>query len=395
MTTKLVSIGLILMFLSCSKSGSSNTQTPADPQLNIADVSMPEGNSGFTPFQFTISLDHASSKTVTVAVTTVEGTAKNNEDFTPITSQVVAFQPNETSKTVTINVVGDNIEESDEQFKMVLSNPTNATIGQGTATATIINDDTKVTFTNSGYDAPTSYPGYSLVWSDEFNGTSLDQNVWSFETGNGSGGWGNNELEYYTSRPNNLTFQDGKLIIHALKESYAGSSYTSARIKTQGKKEFKFGRIDIRAILPQGKGIWPALWMLGSNIGSVGWPSCGEIDIMELLGQDPSKVYGTMHFNTSTGHAQNGGSYITPSGSFSDAFHVFSIEWKQDQIKMYVDNNLYHTLNATDIGAANYPFNQPFFFIFNVAVGGNWPGNPDASTNFPQWMIVDYVRVYQ
>lgn len=383
-----------LLLFSCGKGGEGNTTQPQnDPQIAISDVNLFEGSSGTTVFPFTVTLDHASSKTVTVYYSTVEGSAGSN-DYTAVSNQLLTFQPNETSKTINISVTADDIEEGDEQFSVVLSTPTNASVAKSTAVATIRNDDTKAAFNNTGYDAPTSYPGYSLVWSDEFNGTSLDASAWTYETGNN--GWGNNELENYTDRPDNVTLQDGKLVIHALKENYGGASYTSARIKTQGKKEFKYGRIDIRAILPKGKGVWPALWMLGSNISSVGWPMSGEIDIMELLGQDPTKAYGTVHYGASAAtHGQKGSSYSLQSGSFSDQFHVFSMEWKQDQIKLYVDNNLYLTVNSTDLGSSPYPFNQPFFFIFNVAVGGNWPGNPDATTAFPQWMIVDYVRVYQ
>src|SRR5205823_12635495 len=145
--------------------------------------------------------------------------------------------------------------------------------------------------------------------------------------------------------------------------------------------------------LPKGKGVWPALWMLGNNISSVGWPACGEIDIMELLGQEPSKSYGTLHYGASPAtHGSKGNAYSLSSGSFYDQFHVFSMEWKQDQTQLYVDNNLYLTVTKTDVGSSPYPFNAPFFFIFNVAVGGNWPGSPDANTGFPQRMIVDYIR---
>ncbi|HKB43786.1 MAG TPA: glycoside hydrolase family 16 protein, partial [Chitinophagaceae bacterium] len=140
----------------------------------------------------------------------------------------------------------------------------------------------------------------------------------------------------------------------------------------------------------------PALWMLGNNIISAGWPACGEIDIMELLGQEITKSYGTLHYGASAAtHGSKGNFYTLSSSSFYDQFHVFSMDWKQDQVNLYVDNNLYLTVNKTDLGSAPYPFNAPFFFIFNVAVGGNWPGSPDATTSFPQRMIVDYIRVFQ
>jgi beta-glucanase (GH16 family) len=165
---------------------------------------------------------------------------------------------------------------------------------------------------------------------------------------------------------------------------------------TQNKKQFKFGRIDIRAKLPVGKGIWPALWMLGANISTVGWPSCGEIDIMELVGTFPSRVTGTMHWKGVGGDRQlKGANYNLSSGNFSQQFHVFSIVWSTNSIKWYVDDQLFLSNSISDVGAANYPFNADQFLLFNVAVGGDWPGSPDGTTTFPQRMFVDYVRVFQ
>jgi len=385
---------VVLLTFSCKKSTGDNSQrTQSNPSISISDVNLFEGNSDTTAFQFEITLSKPTSKVVTVNYSTGDGTARSGQDYVAISNQVLSFQPNETSKKITVKVITDDIEESDEQFSLTLSNPVNATVDKSSGTGTIRNDDSMAEFNDTGYDAPSSYPGYSLVWSDEFNGNSLDPSVWNFETGNN--GWGNNELENYTSRANNATLQNGKLVIHALKENYGGSSYTSARLTTQGKKEFTYGRIDIRAILPQGKGIWPALWMLGSNINTAGWPACGETDIMELLGQEPTKVYGTLHYGTLADHGQRGGNFVLNTGKFSDQFHVFSLEWQQDQVKLFVDTTLYLTVNKTDVIPYTYPFNAPFFFIFNVAVGGDWPGSPDGTTYFPQWMIVDYVRVYQ
>jgi beta-glucanase (GH16 family) len=383
---------LLLSLLSACKKNPGN-QSQSEPVITISDASHPEGNSGTTAFQLNVTLDHPSSNAISANYSTADGTAKSGEDYTSVTNQTLTFQPNETSKQITIDVLTDDIEESDEQFTVTLSNAKKASLGKKTGTVTIVNDDSKAVFNDTGYDAPSSYPGYSLAWSDEFNETTLDTTVWGFDTGNN--GWGNNELENYTNRTNNVSLQNGKLVIHALKESFGGSSYTSARIKTQGKKEFTYGRIDIRAILPKSQGIWPALWMLGSTTNSAGWPACGESDIMELLGEAPNKVYGTLHYGTSASPQQKGDSYLLNKGTFSDQFHVFSMEWKQDQIQLFVDNNLYLTVNKADIAPYSYPFNTPFFFIFNIAVGGDWPGSPDATTYFPQWMIVDYVRVYQ
>jgi len=165
---------------------------------------------------------------------------------------------------------------------------------------------------------------------------------------------------------------------------------------TKGQKVFKFGRIDIRAKAPKGKGIWPALWMLGNNIDAVNWPACGEIDILELLGHEPNKIYGTLHWGTNVAsHSSKGTSYVLSSGSFDQQFHVYSIIWTLDAIKILIDDQQYFQFAKSDVGSSNYPFNSDFFFIFNIAVGGNWPGSPDSTTPFPQRLVVDYVRVFQ
>lgn len=247
------------------------------------------------------------------------------------------------------------------------------------------------TVDDSGYTTPDNYAGYKLVWHDEFDGTSLSSD-WVQETG--GNGWGNNELEYY--KADNTTVKDGYLTIEAKKEAYGGKNYTSSRIKTQGKQSFQYGRIDIRAKLPKGQGIWPALWMLGSDFNSVGWPKCGEIDIMELIGGGAGRdntVHGTAHWDNNGAHASYGDAYNLSSGIFNDEFHVFSIIWDASAITWYVDDHQYVKIDTTPADLDE--FRNHFFFIFNVAVGGNWPGSPDASTVFPQRMVVDYVRVFQ
>ena len=249
---------------------------------------------------------------------------------------------------------------------------------------------------DTGYTTPLSYPDYDLVWNDEFDGSSLSSD-WVHETGTGSNGWGNNELQYY--QPENTEVRDGYLIITAKNEIAGSQSYTSSRIKTQGLQSFQYGRIDIRAALPQGQGIWPALWMLGDSYSTVGWPACGEIDIMEMVGgthqqpQGDAYVHGTIHWEENGQRAQYGGYNKLSQGIYADAFHVFSIEWDSTSITWYRDDVAYHTADITP--AALSEFHESFFFIFNVAVGGNWPGSPDNSTQFPQQMAVDYVRVFQ
>jgi beta-glucanase (GH16 family) len=247
------------------------------------------------------------------------------------------------------------------------------------------------TVSGGGTSAPPS--GWTLTWSDEFNGArgAIDGSKWGFDTGNS--GWGNNELEYYTNRTDNaLVDGAGNLQIIAKKESYGGSNYTSARITTAGKFTQAYGRIEARIKIPSGQGIWPAFWMLGSNIGSVGWPTCGEIDIMEAV-INFSVNHGTIHGPGYSGGAGPTGTYQN-NGSLANDFHIYAVEWDTSQIRWYVDGNLYETRSPADANGNNWVFNHPFYVLLNVAVGGTWPGNPDGSTSFPQTMLVDYVRVY-
>ncbi|MDR4988321.1 MAG: glycoside hydrolase family 16 protein [Bacteroidales bacterium] len=248
---------------------------------------------------------------------------------------------------------------------------------------------------DQGYTTPLHYDGWELVWHDEFEGSSIDTGNWVFEIGDGCPnlcGWGNNELQYY--REQNAWVEEGILTIEARKENFGGRHYTSARMKTQGKQSFQYGRIDIRALLPAGQGIWPALWMLGNDITSAGWPKCGEIDIMEMIGGNgrENTVHGTVHWDLN-GHVEAGGSYTLPEGTFGDEYHVFSIIWNAHSITWFVNDIQYYQIDITPNHMTE--FHQEFFFIFNVAVGGNWPGNPNETTVFPQQMRVDYVRVFQ
>ena len=250
---------------------------------------------------------------------------------------------------------------------------------------------------SSGPDSPLRYDGFDLVWSDEFLGTQLDARYWNHNIGTGSGGWGNNEWQYY--RSNNASVADGFLTITAKKENYGGQNYTSSRIKTEGLLDFTYGRVDIRAKLPRGQGIWPALWALGSNFSEVGWPYSGEIDIMEMIGGSGREdtVHGTAHWNVGGlnapySHTYIGGAYY--GDDFSASFNVFSIVRTPEYIEWRVNDAPYYRFNI-DESASRAPFRKPFFLIFNVAVGGNWPGYPDDTTSFPQRMVVDYVRIFE
>ena len=246
-------------------------------------------------------------------------------------------------------------------------------------------------------------PGWTLVWSDEFNlpdGSSPDASKWNLVTG--GNGFGNAELESYTNRPQNAEIQNGNLVITALKESYTGADmvshdYTSARLNTSNKFQQAYGRFEASIKIPYGQGMWPAFWLLGNDLSTKAWPTCGEIDIMENIGREPSIVHGTIH-----GPGYSGGKGIGSPFSFSDSrkfaddFHVYAVEWSPKQIKFFVDNNLYATRTPADLPAGiKWVYDHPFFILLNLAVGGKWPGSPDASTVFPQQMLVDYVRVYK
>ncbi len=248
------------------------------------------------------------------------------------------------------------------------------------------------TINAKGYITPKTYDGMKLVWADEFEGTSLDEKNWNYEIGNNNG-WGNHELEYY--KKENTSLKDGYLVVQAKQESVESFGYTSSRLTTQNKVNLKFGRVDVRGLLPKGKGIWPAFWMLGKNINTVGWPKCGELDIMELIGgtNNDNTVYGTPHWDNAGSHASYGGNTKLASGIFNDEFHVFSIVWDAKKIVWLLDDKKYHEIDITPEGLSE--LREEFFFIINLAVGGDWPGNPDGSASFPQYLVVDYVRFFQ
>lgn len=233
-----------------------------------------------------------------------------------------------------------------------------------------------------------STTGFTLKWSDEFNsGTVPSSTKWVLETG--AGGWGNGELQYYTNRSNNVYISGGALVIKSIKESYGGAAYTSGRMTTQNKYSFKYGKIVARIKLSSGTrtGIWPAFWMLGTSITSVGWPACGEIDIMENIGT--SSVYATCHWLNAGSHASYGLSTTTSINSY----HDFEVEWNSTTITARIDGVQFYVISTTPAELSEFQNN--FFIILNQAVGGSWPGNPTSSTVFPCYMYVDYVRVYQ
>ena len=245
-----------------------------------------------------------------------------------------------------------------------------------------ISKSTQITVTVTSHT-----PG--LVWADEFNTNGApDASKWGYDIGTGSNGWGNNELQYYTNRPENVIVKDGMLKIMAKKENYQGSTFTSARLLTKGKFDFKYGKVEVRAKVPAGVGTWPAAWMLGSNIDAVGWPECGEIDIMEHLGRDLNKIYGTLHYPGHSGGNANGNTRMITNATTE--FHVYKLDWSATNISIYVDDQLVHSVpNSLSI-----PFNQNFFIITNLAIGGNFGGAVDPALT-EATLEVDYIRVYQ
>jgi len=284
-------------------------------------------------------------------------------------------------------------------------------------------------FGTPGTNTAAEPPGaeWKLVWNDEFDGKEIDTAKWSFDTGNGFynyeantwiNGWGNDELQFYTRDTDNAFIEEGKLHIRAIKESHHGCGYTSARLKTrrtEGRPLFgkTYGKFEFRAKLPTGKGIWPALWMLPQDEKYGKWACSGEIDVMEARGHEPNKVLGTLHYGSLwPANAHSGKEHILPRGETITDFHIYALEWEPGEIRWYVDGMLYATQtfwwssSKTDAGKGRMPtgpadlnpwpapFDQPFYLVMNVAVGGRFPGKPDSTTAFPAEMVVDYVRVY-
>ncbi len=245
------------------------------------------------------------------------------------------------------------------------------------------------------------YDGFQLVWHDEFDGDTINPENWTYDIG--GWGWGNGEAQYYTSRPENARVENGLLVIEARFEKMENSYYTSARLKTQGLQSFQYGRIEARTKVPSGAGLWPAFWMLGSNFensfdengqASSNWPDCGEIDIMEYVGKEPDLIFGTAHGPGYSG-AMGMGAWNRQDFMIADDFHTYAIEWDEDGITWFFDDEPYFTLTPEDVGNREWVFDHEFFIILNLAVGGTFPGPVGLDTQFPTNYYIDYVRVYQ
>jgi beta-glucanase (GH16 family) len=234
--------------------------------------------------------------------------------------------------------------------------------------------------------------GFKLVWHDEFDGKTIDPANWTYDLG--GGGWGNGEAEYYTDRPENARIENGMLVISGLREKYMGSYYTSARLKTQGLQAFQYGRIEARIKVPPGAGMWPAFWMLGSNFNGKNWPDCGELDIMEYVGREPDLIIGTMHGPGYSG-ALGLSKWNRQKYDIADDFHTYAIEWDANQVSWFYDGAMYSTYTRKDVGDRPWVFDQKFFIILNLAIGGQLGGVIGLKTVFPAQLLVDYVRVFQ
>lgn len=370
MKLRLISL-LIMIFhavflVSCNdKDGTENPQLLFSEELTVAEDD-PDGK-----ISIPVYLSGESGETVTFDYSTSDSTALAGRDYNAVPSGKITFQPGQLAAEIPLDLKADTTVKQDVYLNIRFSNPVNGRLNKSTMRIRIFN----VEFSK-------------LVWVEGFEASLLNPSYWNYELG--GGGWGNNELQTYTNNAGNIHLDSGYLHITALNPS--GTTYTSGRINSQGHKDFTYFRAEIRAKLPEGQGIWPAIWTLGTNISQIGWPRCGEIDIMELLGHQPDVSHGAVHFDNG-GHLSRTASYSLTSGKFSSGFHVFSLIWTPNRLRWLVDKQEFFVLNRSEI--QTFPFDLPQYFVLNVAVGGNWPGPPDQTTVFPQHMIVDYIKIYQ
>jgi beta-glucanase (GH16 family) len=387
-----VSVLLVLLFTSaCS---SSDGEKQVIPSVNIANVEKVEGDDGILTVDFPVTLTESYTEDLIIKYTTEDGSAFQGSDYNKTSGQVT-IPAGSTSVTIPLEIISDKIKEGRELFRVRFESDAQVDWNKMSADIIIGNDDSALPYDTEDYVTPESYPGWKTSWADEFDGPEINTDIWTHEIGNGDNGWGNQELEYYTDAPENSRIEDGKLVIEARNDSWNGKEYTSARMITWHKKSMHYGRVDIRAKLPTGQGIWPALWMLGDNLDTKGWPACGETDIMELIGNQPSTSHATVHFGANGTHSYFGKQYSLNGEIFNDRFHVFSLVWEFNQLWFYVDDILFYEFTSKETQGQPYPFNDPSFFLFNVAIGGQWPGDPDETTVFPQQMVVDYIRVFE
>ena len=370
---------------------------PSLPDLSIRNSSMTE-SAGNSFMEFEVVATGSVEQPIQFSYQVQGITAEPEVDYSP-EQGTLEIAMGTTTGIIAVEILADELNEVDEKLAVRISNVSNANLKDTVAIGIIRDDDDPILSEqdSSGYQTSETHYGYEIAWADEFDGEEPDPTIYNYNLGDGCPslcGWGNAEQQWYTDDSLNIHLADGKMIITATEQT--AGTFQSARVNTQENVEFTFGRIDIRAKLPRGQGIRPVFWMLGSDIDAVGWPACGEINIMDLAGHEPNTIYGTAHWgDIGQTFSNNSTSTYTISEAFSEQFHVFTLIWEQDEIVWYLDETKFKTLTPADLQGERYPFNQPFFFLFNIAVGGAWPGSPDNTTVFPQSMEIDYVRVFQ
>ena len=383
----------LLSFTGCPEEGGDEA-VPSRMDVAMTALEVAEADYGSFIVEIPLQLDAPNEFIRASVAYAAEGvTAEAGSDFVGAPSRV-SFPLGSTSAVARVRINSDLNLEENETFVVRFSDPENVELGTSEVTVTILNDDDTVNpfgIPQEGEDISSEHPGYTLLWADEFDDDGSFEN-WRHEIGSQNGGWGNNELQYY--QPQNAIVGDGHLIITAREENINGFGYTSSRMITKDIFEFTYGRIDVRAALPEGQGIWPAIWMLGANISEVSWPQCGEIDIMEMLGHETKTLHGTVHFANGGGGHRFLGQDVHVEEGLNRRFNVFTVIWTEDYLEWRLNDVPYNRITRTQIGPT-WPFDLPQFLLLNCAVGGRWPGNPDGSTVFPQKMFVDYVRVYQ
>ena len=341
----------------------------------------------------------AANSSSSISTSLSAGSSSHNDVESSSSANVIpSSSSEESSNGSSSNVILSSSSEksSNRSSSNVILSSSSEESSNSSSSNVILSSSSEESSNNSSSSNKATEPAEVYLWNDEFDGEAIDTSKWMFEIGTGSNGWGNNEKEYYTSRKDNAYIKDGVLHICAKKEDYEGQKYTSARMITKGKFAFKYGTVEARIALPTGKGIWPAFWMLGENFDTVGWPACGEIDIIESVNSE-NIVYGTNHWANGSEYA----TYGNNTGNYRDQqhkmditqFHTYKFTWDEKYIRMFVDDFMYHEILIENSTGDTEEFHKPFFFLLNVAVAGNWPGFEVDDAQFPNEMLVDYIRV--
>jgi beta-glucanase (GH16 family) len=376
---------IFFMIFSCS-----NEEEQGMPTVRLLPRNDKEGSNPDKILDVRVRLNHPTDLPVTITYSTKDSTARSFRDFIPIADTTMVFNPGETEKIINIELISDKVTEFTEGFGLRISNVENALGAFQYLPITIYDDDFNNVYSGEdGFVSQDTIEGMDLVFADEFNAAELNRYIWVYNDPDGT--WAN-QIQQYTFSPDNLKVEEGKLKITAIKD---GDNYTSAGINTISRLPIQYGLLQVRAKMPEGAGLWPSIWLLGKSYNGRNWPLCGEIDLAMMYGQRPGQTTGSVDYYLS-GDVRREGHYDLPDykDKFADEYHVFSILWQPDQIEWFVDNHPYTKFNKSTIGDV-WPFNNPFWIVISLAVGGNLVGNPDFSTQFPQTLEVDYIRLYR